>query len=144
MIIISVSVIITQMRKTLRKVAGFEGGAPTQGAGQYGSTPTYGQLEPPSPPRAQVAHTTGRALSVPSEANPSRTDMLSASLDATSAVLLHHNTSAKYNTLNNTTTIPTVIVSIVNGSINFTLVGNSSSSTLTTLFNCNTPDVTGC
>lgn len=47
---------------------------------------------------------------------------------------MHHTTSAKYNTLNNLMTIPMIIVSIVNGSINFTLVGNTSKSKLMTLF----------
>lgn len=47
---------------------------------------------------------------------------------------MHHTTSAKYNTLNNMMTIPMIIVSIVNGSINFTLVGNTSKSKLMTLF----------
>lgn len=47
---------------------------------------------------------------------------------------MHHTTSAKYNTLNNIMTIPMIIVSIVNGSINFTLVGNTSKSELMTLF----------
>ena len=46
---------------------------------------------------------------------------------------MHHKTSAKYNKLNNMMTIPMIIVSIVNGSINFTLVGNNSSSKTVTL-----------
>ena len=47
---------------------------------------------------------------------------------------MHHTTSDKYNRLNNMITIPMIIVSIVNGSINFTIVGNNSSSKVVTLF----------
>lgn len=47
---------------------------------------------------------------------------------------MHHKTSAQYNTFNNMLTIPMIIISIVNGSINFTLVGNHSKSNLIVLF----------
>ena len=47
---------------------------------------------------------------------------------------MHHKTSAQYNTFNNMLTIPMIIISIVNGSINFTLVGNQSKSNLIVLF----------
>lgn len=47
---------------------------------------------------------------------------------------MHNKTSAKFNKLNNMMSIPIIVISILNGSINFTLVGNHSKSNVVVLF----------